>query len=94
MKEQLPPALVLAQKVELNPKLDSSLARLVFRENLYLSIFIPGICTRSGWNVAVSGYNQHLERATAAMDSYRLPSEPSTVSPQDWQVLARSPDDD
>jgi hypothetical protein len=88
MTEQLTRNPVLAQNVELSPKLDSSLARPGFRENLYLSIFIPGICTRSGWNAAVSGYNQHLERATAAMDSYRVPSSPSTVSPQEWQVSA------
>jgi hypothetical protein len=68
MKEQLTRDPVLAQNVELSPKLDSGLARQVITENLYLSIFIPVICTRSGWNVAVSGYNQHLETTTAAMD--------------------------
>lgn len=89
MKEQLIPALVLAQNVEFNPTLDSGLARQGFRENLYLSIFIPGICNRSGWNVAVIGYNQHLERATAGMDcSDRVPSWPSTISPQEWQMSA------
>ncbi|MCT7984559.1 hypothetical protein NG796_14760 [Laspinema sp. A4] len=83
MKEQLPRDPVLAQNVEFSPKLDSGLARQVFRENLYLSIFIPGICTCSGWNVASSGYNQHMERASAAMDSSGVASSPSHVSPQD-----------
>lgn len=56
MKEQLTRDPVLAQNVELRPQLDSRLARQGFRENLYLSIFIPGICSPSGWNVASRGY--------------------------------------
>ncbi|MCT7978664.1 hypothetical protein [Laspinema olomoucense] len=83
MKEQLTRAPVLAQNVELNPKLDSRRARQVFRENLYLSIFIPVICTRSGWNLASRGDNQHMGRATAAMDSYGVVSSPSKASPEE-----------
>lgn len=61
MNEQLTRDPVLAQNVEFSPKLDSGLARQVFRENLDLSIFIPGIYTPSGWNGAYSGYNQHMK---------------------------------
>ncbi len=89
MTEQLTRNPVLAQNVELSPKLDSSLARPGFRENLYLSIFIPGICTPSGWNAPSKGDNQHMERATAARDSSsRVPFSPSNVSPQEWPVSA------